>query len=156
MIRQRIITSVWTYLIRVHRERTLAFTVRTEANPELLVVVLMEGTDGCTTFGTVKLDVFQLGEHTSATSDNTGDSNEIVKMGPTQVAEGHAEGKVGDAYMHVGVDPLVCWEVNKNGAQSDFVEDFEHSRGRVGEEVGKDGLGECQVKIRNFERLGVG
>jgi len=130
--------------------------VRTEANPELLVVVLMEWTDSCTTFGTIELDVLQLREHASSTSDNASDANEIVEMGAAQVAQSHTERKVGDAYMHVGVNSLVCREVDKNGAQSDLVENFKHGRGRVGEEVGKDGLGEGEVKVRNFERLGVG
>jgi hypothetical protein len=54
--------------------------VLAEGDFHLNVGILVEGTKGNATFGTVKLDVLQLRENSASAGDNTTDSNQTVKM----------------------------------------------------------------------------
>ena len=58
--------------------------------------------------------------------------------------------------MNFGMDPLVGRVVYENGVKCYLVEDGEHSRRRIGEEIGQNRFGESKVEVRDFEGLGVG
>lgn len=53
------------------------------------------------------------------------------------------------------MDAFVGGVVDQDSAQCDFVEDCEHGRGRICEEICQDGLDVGQVNIRDFQRLGI-
>lgn len=57
--------------------------------------------------------------------------------------------------MDFGVDTLVGGVVEKDGFESDDVKYGEHGYWTVREEVGEDRLRNGEVKVRNFQRLGV-
>jgi hypothetical protein len=57
--------------------------------------------------------------------------------------------------VYLRMNTLVGGIVNEDGVESNLVKDCEHCSRRVGKEVGKDWLGEGEMKIGNFKRLRV-
>lgn len=133
-------TPRMTYLFRVDRERSFTLTIRTITNLHLLRRVLVKRSQHSPTLLAVKLDILQLREHTTASCHDPIDTDEVVEVGSAEVAQGRAEGEVRDADVDFGVDAPVCGVVDEDGVERDFVEDFEHGCGGVGEEVGEDGF----------------
>lgn len=127
-------------MFRVNGERALALTVRAIADPDLLGRILVEGTQNRTTFSAVKLDIFELRKYASAPGYNTGYTDEVVEVRPTEVAQRRAQREVGDTNVYLRVNPFVGWVIHQDSVEGDFVEDSEHRGGRVGQKVGKNWL----------------
>ena len=72
--------EVWTYLLRVHRERPPTLAIRAVTDPNFSGRILIEGAKDGTTLATVEFDILELRENASASCDDTRNTQEGVKM----------------------------------------------------------------------------
>ena len=93
--------EVLTYLLRVHRERPPTLAIRAVTDLHLPCRVLVERTKDSPALAAVELDVLQLWEDTSATSDNSSNADKLVQIGPAKLTERGGRRKVSDADMHL-------------------------------------------------------
>ena len=124
-------------LFRVDGKGAFAFTIRTVADPKFPTCVLIERAKGGPAFYTIKLDIFQLGEHATSTCNYPRNADKVVEMGATKIAEGRCQGKIGNANVHFGMNTRIAREIHEDSTQSHLIEDFEHSSGRICQEVGQ-------------------
>jgi hypothetical protein len=99
--------SEGTNLLRIDSERTFGFTVLTNINFDLLLCVLIERSQYSTALPAIKLDIFKLRENTAAPSDDSRDTDEIVEIRSTKVAECRGGRELGDANVNFRVDSFV-------------------------------------------------
>jgi hypothetical protein len=129
-----------TGLFRVDGERSFTLAICAVADFHFLGGVLVKRAQDGTAFLAVEFDVFELREDARPSGDHTGYTNEVVQISRAEVTERGAQREVGDADVHLRVDAFVVGVVNENGCKCDLVKNLEHCGGRVGEEVGEDGL----------------
>jgi hypothetical protein len=119
------------------------------------VGLLLEGPDGNTTLGAVELDILELREDTTSSSNNAAYTDKTVEMQLAQLSESVVHGQVKDAYVDVRVNTLIIRVMQKNHIHGDFIEELQNFRSRVCQEVGQDSFAFGQVFIGNLVRLGV-
>ena len=93
--------EVWTYLLRVYRERPPTLAIRAVTDLHLPCRVLVERTEDSPALAAIKFDVLQLGKDTSATSNNSSNADKLVQIGPAKLTERGGRRKVSDADMHL-------------------------------------------------------
>lgn len=142
-------------LLRVDREGTLAHARAAERDSDLGAVVLVERTEDLAALATVKLDVLELREDSTATRDDAAHPHERVEVHLSEVAEGVGRRELGDADVHLCVNTGVRGVVEEDDGERDLVKEGEHRGRRVGEEVGQDRLGVGEMQERHLKRLGV-
>ena len=81
----------WIYLLRIDRERSLAFTVCAVADLHLARRILIERSKHSTALLAVKLDILKLREDTAATRHDARYAHKLVELRATQVAQGDGE-----------------------------------------------------------------
>lgn len=143
------------HLLRVDGERPFTVARAAEADSDLARGVLEEGSEDLSALATVELDVFELREDARPAGDDSADAHEGIEVRLAQVTEGVGGRQLGDADVDLGVNASVVREREEDDLERDLVEDREHCRRRVGEEVGEDGLRVGQMQEGNLERFGV-
>jgi hypothetical protein len=116
-------------LFRVDRERAFTFTIRTVADLDLLRGVLIEWTQDSSALSAVEFDVLELREHTGAPGHDASDTNEVIQVARTEVAERRAQWQVSNPDMDFGVNALVVGIVHQNGGEGDLVKNGKHRGG---------------------------
>ncbi len=98
-------------LLRVDREWTSALASRAIRYLELLVGVLEEWTQRKTAFAAIELDVFELREDSGTPGDDARYPDKAVQIALSEITQRQGGGKLGDADVDLGMDPVVRWVV---------------------------------------------
>lgn len=144
-----------THLLRVDSEGTLGGAPRTETDSNLGTRVLVEWTEDVSTLATIELDILELRVDAAPPRDDSRDPDEGVEVDLSEVAQGVGRRELRNADVHLGMDTSVGGVEEEDDVEGYLVEEGEHRRGRVGEEVREDGLAVGEVEEGHFERLGV-
>lgn len=122
---------------------------------DFLSSILIKGTKHRFALLAIELDILQLREDASPTSDHSRHANEIVKMGAAKITKSQAEWEIRNSYMNFSVYTRISRVVDENCGQRDFIKDFKHCSGRISQEISQDWLRECKVGVRNLKRFRV-
>lgn len=129
------------YLFRVDWKWTFAFAIWAVADPELPRRILIKWTKSGTAFNAIEFHIFQLWKYAAPPRHHTRNTNKIIEMRAPKVAKSRCQGKVSYPDVDFGMNTGIAREIDKNGAQRNFVKYFEHRGRGVGQKVCQYSLG---------------
>ena len=109
-----------------------------EANLNLCCRILVEGAENEATLKAIELDIFELWKDATALGDNARDTDEIIKVGTSEVAKSGRDRQLSDADMDLRVDTFVVGVIEQDRTEGVTIEDGEHGCGAVGKEISEN------------------